>query len=108
MKNLFFDYATQYRINHESISSSKEFTLTNDEYEDFVHFLEGKEYEYTTESEDLLVKLEKAAKDDKYFNDVEAEYEALKTKLNHKKMITDSATIKNNLMKFVDRFFTTT
>ncbi len=94
LKNLFFSYATEYRIKHETIKETKEFSLSDDEYENFVHFLDGKDYEYTTESEDILVKLEKAAKDDKYFDDVKAEYEALKNKLSHNK--------KDDLYKFKD------
>ena len=85
LKSLFFGYATEYRLKHEKISSSKEFTLTDPEYEDFVSYLSDKDYEYTTESEDILVKLEEAAKEDKYFDDVKTEYEALKNKLNHNK-----------------------
>lgn len=85
LKNLFFNYATDYRIKHETISEVKDFALMDNEYEDFVHFLEGKDYSYTTESEDILTKLEEATKEDKYFDDVKTEYEALKTKLTHNK-----------------------
>ena len=94
MKNLFFNYATDYRIKHETISEVKDFALTDNEYEDFVQFLEGKDYSYTTESEDILAKLEEATKEDKYFDDVKTEYEALKTKLTHNK--------KGDLYKFKD------
>jgi carboxyl-terminal processing protease len=94
MKNLFFNYATEYRIQHETISEVKSFSLSDDEYEDFVHFLEGKDYSYTTESEDILDKLEEATKEDKYFDDVKTEYEALKNKLYHNK--------KDDLYKFKD------
>jgi carboxyl-terminal processing protease len=92
LKNLFFSYATEYRIKHETISEIKDFSLTDDEYEDFVHFLEDKDYSYTTESEDILAKLENATKEDKYFDDVKSEYEALKNKLYHNK--------KDDLYKF--------
>jgi len=85
LKNLIFGYATEYRIKHDTIAETKNFSLTNDDYEDFVIYLADKNYEYTTESEDLLVKLEKAATNDKYFDDVKKEYEALKNKLNHNK-----------------------
>jgi len=94
LKSLFFGYATEFRLNNDSISNAKDFSLTDGQYEEFVHYLADKDYEYTTESEDLLVELEKAAKDDKYFDDVKAEYEALKNKLNHNK--------KGDLYKFKD------
>lgn len=94
IKNLIFDYATEYRLKHDSIAPANEFKLTNKEYEDFVRFLADKDYEYTTQSEDLLNELEKAAKKDKYFEEVKAEYKALKDKLYHNK--------KDDLYKFKD------
>jgi len=94
LKNLFFNYATEYRIKHETINEVQNFSLTDEEYEDFVHYLEGKDYSYTTESEDILTKLEEATKEDHYFDDVKTEYEALKTKLTHNK--------KSDLYKFKD------
>lgn len=94
LKNLVFDFATEYRIKHESIAPAKDFSLTDDEYEDFVHFLSDKDYDYKTESENLLEDLEKAAKEDKYFDDVKAEYQALKEKLHYNK--------KDDLYKFKD------
>lgn len=94
VKNLFFGYATEYRLKHETVSNAKEFELSDEEYEKFVNYLSDKDYNYTTESEDLLAKLEKATKEDKYFDDVQPEYEALKNKLNHNK--------KGDLYKFKD------
>lgn len=92
VKNLIFDYATEYRLKHDSISSAKDFELTDKEYEDFINFLSDKDYEYETESEQLLKKLEKAAKADKYYDDVKSEYNALKEKFHHNK--------KDDLIKF--------
>jgi len=85
LKSLFFGFATEYRLKHDTIVNAKEFSLSDKDYEDFILYLADKDYEYTTESEDLLIELEKAAKEDKYFDDVKAEYEALKNKLNHNK-----------------------
>ncbi|MBI2280445.1 MAG: S41 family peptidase [Bacteroidetes bacterium] len=80
-KNLFFEYATNYRIKNESIKPVAEFTFSDSDYADFVKFLEGKDYSYTTDSEDLLAKLEETTKEEKYFEDVKTEYEQLKEKL---------------------------
>ena len=101
LKNLFFGYATEYRLQHEKISSVKEFSLTNDEYEDFVHFLADKDYEYTTESEKLLEELEKAAKEEKYYEDVKDEYETLKNKLSFNKK-DDLYTFKNEIKPILE------
>lgn len=80
-KNLFFEYATNYRIKNETIKPVTEFTFSDSDYADFVKFLEGKDYSYTTDSEDLLAKLEETTKEEKYFDDVKTEYEQLKEKL---------------------------
>ena len=80
-KNLFFEYATNYRIKNETIKPVAEFTFSDIDYADFVKFLEGKDYSYTTDSEDLLAKLEETTKEEKYFDDVKTEYEHLKDKL---------------------------
>lgn len=86
VKNLLFNYATEYRLKHDSINNVASFSLSDEDYEDFVHFLEDKDYDYTTESESLLKKLEESAKKDKYYDGVKEEYDALKTKLGeHKK-----------------------
>ncbi len=80
-KNLFFEYATNYRIKNETIKPVAEFIFSDTDYADFVKFLEGKDYSYTTDSEDLLAKLEETTKEEKYFDDVKTEYEQLKEKL---------------------------
>jgi len=85
IKSLFFDFATNYRLKNETIAAVENFALTDTEYDEFVAFLSDKDYEYTTESEDILVSLEKAAKEEESFDDLKAEYEALKDKLNTNK-----------------------
>ena len=72
VKNLIFDFATEYRLKHEKIADAKSFELTDKEYEEFVAFLSDKDYEYETESEELLSKLEKAAIEDKYLESIKA------------------------------------
>ena len=77
----FFDYANKYAREHSSIAPAKEFTLQDREYQDFVTFLNGKEYEYTDKSEKELESFKKAAERDKHFEAVKAEYDALKKKM---------------------------
>lgn len=85
-KNLFFEYATNYRIKHDSIKPVADYVFTNTDFADFVKFLDGKDYAYTTDSENLLAKLEEKTKEEKYFDDVKTEYQLLKDKLQvHKK-----------------------
>jgi len=65
-KQLVFDYATDFVLEHESIAEPGVFEVSNEIYTDFVGFLEDKEYEYETETEKRLEKLIEIAKEDNY------------------------------------------
>jgi carboxyl-terminal processing protease len=84
-KNLIFDYATQYREKHSSIPPVKQFKLTDQDFNDFVAFISDKEYDYTTKSEKTMEELKTTAEDEKYFDAVKNEYDALKAKMVHNK-----------------------
>lgn len=83
-KLIIFDFATQYRLNHPTLDT-KNFHLSDSEFSDFLTFINGKEYDYTTKSEKALAELKKNCEDEKYFNDLSKEYEAFKAKLSHNK-----------------------
>lgn len=84
-KDLIFDYATQYAIQHESASDVKALKLSEEDYDRFLEFLKGKSYDYTTQSDDQLEELIKVAKQEKYYTEAEGEFEALRKKLAHDK-----------------------
>ena len=99
-KNLIFDYATKYRNAHASIVAAKDFKLTNEEYDAFVEYLNGKDYDYTTKTEKTIEELKADAKDDKNFEAISADIEALRSKIIHNKkedLIKYSAEIKQFL-----------
>ena len=93
-KNLIFQYATKYRHEHESIGDAKNFTLSDAEYNDFVKWVEGKEYTYTTDTERSLDNLEANAKDDSYFNTIKHDIDHLRETIQSDK--------KNDLVKYKD------
>lgn len=76
-KNHIFDYATRYRIKHESISNARDFKLSDQDFDDFVKFLEGKDYSYTTSTEKMLDEIKSSAEKEKYLKDIEKELESL-------------------------------
>lgn len=84
-KNLVFNYATKYRTSHASIIAAKDFKLTDAEYDDFIVFLNGKDYDYTTKTEKTLDELKENAKDDKAIDAIKAAIDALKIKVMHNK-----------------------
>lgn len=84
-KNHIFDYATLYKRTHPEIPDAGKFRLTDSEYGEFIKYLEGKEYDYTTRSEKLMEDLKKAAEDEKMYDEVKTEFENLKKKIAHDK-----------------------
>jgi carboxyl-terminal processing protease len=80
-KLLVFDYANEYRSAHAKIDNAKAFTLSDAEYSDFVKYLSGKNYTYSTSSEKILGALKSEASKDKQFAELQPELEALKNKL---------------------------
>jgi carboxyl-terminal processing protease len=67
------------------VSSTDKLKVNEEVYNGFVKFLSNKNYDYTTESDDKLEELIKAARQEKYFDGASTEFEALKHKLAHDK-----------------------
>jgi carboxyl-terminal processing protease len=80
-KLLIFDYATKYRNTHPKPLDPKAFALTDEDYNDFIKFLDGKNYTYSTVSEKMLSSLKTQATKEKQFTEIQAEYDALKAKM---------------------------
>jgi carboxyl-terminal processing protease len=93
-KNLIFDYATEYRLKHESIPPAKDFHVTDAEYSDFVGWLKGKEYDYTTKSEETMKELKETAQKEAYWDAIKDDFEKLTNEMNHDK--------EKDLVKFKD------
>lgn len=85
IKNYFFDYATQYAKQHKTIAAPGTFGLTKDEFNDFVKWLDNKDYSYKTETEIALDSLKAVATREKYFDAVKADYASLEAKVSHDK-----------------------
>ncbi len=85
VKNLIFDYATVFHSQHDSIKPPQEFTLTDEQYQDFKDFLSDKEYDYTTKSEKLFKDLTKSAKKEKYYDNIKSQLDSLEKRIQHSK-----------------------
>jgi len=99
-KLLIFDYATKYRREHPAILPPKEFEITDEEYNEFIVFLNDKDYDYSTNTEKKLKELKETAEKEKYFEDVTEEYEALKMKIIHNKE-EDLEKFKDEIKRFI-------
>ena len=74
LNNHIFDFANQYHAEHTVIPPANEFTIDDDLYNEFVEFLKNKDYNYTTETEEVLKDLKESAELEKYFKDIEPYY----------------------------------
>lgn len=101
-KGLLFDYALQYRAAHPTIKTAKEFELSDADYQSFVAWLKDKEYDYTTQVEKDLGELEASAKKEKYFDVIQEQLKALKTKLTHSKD-SDLMMFKKDIKQMLER-----
>lgn len=79
--NLLFNYATNYHMDHPSISEAGKFALTDAEYDGFKAFVLKEDFTYSTASEEMLKKMKKTAEDEGFYEDSKAEYEALMAKV---------------------------
>lgn len=84
-KGLIFDYATEYHYTHPSIASSREFKLSDAEYQAFIVWLKDKDYDYTTRVENSIDELVLMAKKEQYYEDIDEQIKSLKQKVKHNK-----------------------
>ena len=80
-KSYLFDYATRYRAEHPAIPAARAFKLTDVDYQKFVAYLQGKNISYSTDAEKSLTDLSKKVKEDKHYEDVKLELEAVRKKI---------------------------
>ncbi|HNQ62312.1 MAG TPA: S41 family peptidase [Bacteroidia bacterium] len=76
-----FDYANKFARENVSIASARDFSLTEDQYQDFIRYLDGKSYEYTDRSEMQLEEFKTAAQKEKRFASLDADFDVMKKKL---------------------------
>ena len=87
-----FHWATEYHRSHPTIDSANVFQLTEEEYNQFMTFAKGKDFHYDTHTEKLFEQLKKTAKEEKYFEGSEKQFEELFVKIEPKR--------ENDLIKF--------
>lgn len=80
-KDLFFDFATRYRLTHAEIGPPEDFKITDALYQEFLDFVKDKHFEYDTETLDAFKVLEEKAKKERYYDHAKAQLEALHAEL---------------------------
>jgi carboxyl-terminal processing protease len=84
-KNLIFDYATDYRMIHPTIPPAQDFKLSDADYADFTNWLKGKDYDYTTKSEESMKDLKETAQKEEYWDAIQPDFDKLQSEMKHDK-----------------------
>ena len=82
-ERLFFDYATDFRAKHDSIS--EDFIFSDENFDQFLDYLADKDYTYKTKTEKALEDLRSKATEEQYFDNVTNEFNVLLEKVESSK-----------------------
>ncbi len=82
-KFMYFDYATQFAYTHNEIPSPEDFKISDEIFNEFKSFLKEKNFSYESETESVFDELLETAKDEKYYDVAQEQFEALKAKIGH-------------------------
>jgi carboxyl-terminal processing protease len=92
--NHLFDFATEYRYEHDDIGEAKDFSISEEDYQEFLTWLVDKEFDYTTVVERQLRQLVVSAKSEQYYDKIEDQISALEAQVKTNK--------EGDLIKFKD------
>ena len=101
-QGFIFDYATAYASRHAAIAAPKNFSLTAQEYQDFVEWMSGKKPDYKTSIEKELKELEELAKHEQSLPVIKQQIAHLKQKLSEIRLM-DYVTFKNQIKSLLER-----
>jgi len=94
-KGYLFDFATQYAYKHPQIPTAKTFALAPAEYQDFITWMKGKDYDYKSYLEYELQEFTDEAKKEKYFADLKPQIDLITARI--------AETKKNELTLYKDQ-----
>lgn len=99
-KSHVFEFANRFASQNNSIAPAGTFALTDDDYQQFVKFLEGKDYSYETRTERAITQLLATAEAEQY-TDLESDITHMKGLLKESKA-TDLMRHKPEIKRFLE------
>jgi carboxyl-terminal processing protease len=94
-RGYLFDYATQYASQHATIADPRTFSLTNEEYNQFVAWMKGKDYTYKSGLDFYLQSLNHEAKRERYYAELKSQLDQIANRIEENK--------KNELQLYKDQ-----
>jgi len=108
-RNHVFDYATEYFYAHSEISDPATFSISDTDYEEFVKWLEGKDYDYTTYLEKSVEDMRTNAEKVDYYDEIKSQIDSLEKRVQHSKeqdLVTNKEEIKKILsQEIISRYY---
>ncbi len=77
VKNIIFNYATEYYYKNPKIAAVEEFSLSDKEYEEFKAYVLKQDFDYSTASQEALEKFKKIAEEEGFYSESESYYNQL-------------------------------
>lgn len=96
-----FDYATLYAFNHPTLAEPRKFSLTNEEYQQFVHWMKGKNYAYSSDLDQQLSDLTRQAEREKYYTELKPMLDQIRTRIEENKK-TELMLYKDEIKKLLE------
>ena len=84
-QNVIFDFASKYRVEHESIASPRDFRITDEIYDEFTAYCKESDFTFETKTEKEFARLKELMEEEKYAKPLEAELNAIEDKIHHEK-----------------------
>jgi carboxyl-terminal processing protease len=78
---LFFDYASQYYLKHSTVAASGQFDLTDQEYQEFVNWVKGKDVQYQSHLDNLVERLTEQSKEENVYEDIKGQLDQVNQKI---------------------------
>ena len=75
------DYVNRYAREHASIAPAGKFSLSDEDYKDFVEMVASSDFTYTRRTEEMMKLLERAARFEGCYEEAKPEFEALSRKM---------------------------
>ncbi len=104
IQDVTFDFVSDYALRNPKVADIQSFTISEEIYNEFKEFLKQHQFSYETESQKLLEKLIKAAKEEQYYSDSKEEMEQLQKSFYHS-LDRDMTLFKTEITSFLaDQF----
>jgi len=100
-RDYIFDFVSNYTKKHQKPETTSSVKVNDQIFGDFLKFIENKDYDYKTKSEDQLEKLVEQAKKENNFTESKEEFDLLAKKLGHDKN-RDLKKYKNEIVEVLE------